>query len=257
MPTSLHSIEANNLSYAWAQAFLALMRPGISSYSPLIISFSPADDSAIIESSTVRAAVDQALADAGEQSIHTVANTIFPKTLWKRELGKDQLFARFARVQDYVLRDPLNVNGHYFQRLVAFEAHRGSSQGVNQLEHVISTYHRGNHRLSALQASIFDPTRDHTNSYRRGFPCLQHVQFVPDTKAAELTIVGVYANQYIFEKAYGNLLGLRNLGCFMAHEMGLRLQTVMCVVSRAKLGAHTKTKLRPLETILREELEQQ
>ena len=58
---------------------------------------------------------------------------------------------------------------------------------MNQLQHVIDTYKLGNHRHSALQASIFDPSRDHTNSRRRGFPCLQQVAFGVSDGTLELT----------------------------------------------------------------------
>jgi hypothetical protein len=41
--------------------------------------------------------------------------------------------------------------------------------------------------------------------------------------------------QYLFERAYGNYLGLARLGEFMAHEMGLRLERVVCFSAVAKL----------------------
>ena len=49
----------------------------------------------------------------------------------------------------------------------------------NQLEFIIQ-HCRKHFRVSALQASVFDPSRDHTNAALIGFPCLQHVTFVPD-----------------------------------------------------------------------------
>jgi hypothetical protein len=41
--------------------------------------------------------------------------------------------------------------------------------------------------------------------------------------------------QYLFERAYGNYLGLVRLGRFMAHEMGLQLERVVCMAAVAKL----------------------
>ena len=37
------------------------------------------------------------------------------------------------------------------------------NNGVNQLEHIIQTWHKGNHRRTALQAGLFDPLKDHTD----------------------------------------------------------------------------------------------
>ena len=70
-----------------------------------------------------------------------------------------------------------------------------------------------------LQAATFDPGRDHVASAQLGFPCLQQVSFEPT--AAGLVVNAFYATQQIFDKAYGNYLGLAQLGAFMAHEMGM------------------------------------
>jgi len=45
-----------------------------------------------------------------------------------------------------------------------------------------------------------------------------------------------YATQQIFNKAYGNYLGIARLGAFMAHEMNIPLQAVNIFVGIAKLG---------------------
>lgn len=50
-----------------------------------------------------------------------------------------------------------------------------------------------------------------------------------------------YATQYIFAKAYGNYLGLAQLGAFMAREMGLRLARLNVTVGVAKLAGVSKS----------------
>jgi thymidylate synthase len=129
------------------------------------------------------------------------------------------------------------------------------SKPVNQLKHVIETFRNGNHRHSALQASIFDPTRDHTHNRQRGFPCLQQVAF--EASDGELTVTGFYALQHHVPKAYGNYLGLCWLGRFMADRMDLRLSQVTCIASSLKLGdGYTKSGLAPLKESLDATLEQ-
>ena len=91
-----------------------------------------------------------------------------------------------------------------------------------------------------FQASIFDPARDQITSAQLGFPCLQHISFVPHKKGT-LTLNAFYATQQIFEKAYGNYLGLCRLGEFMAHEMGLTFEQMNCFIGVAKIDTITKS----------------
>jgi len=92
---------------------------------------------------------------------------------------------------------------------------------------------RSNHRRSAYQLSIIDPTRDHTNQRQRGFPCLQQVSISP-IGDDELSLTGFYATQTLFERAYGNYIGLCELGRFFARQWELQLTRVTCVASVAK-----------------------
>jgi hypothetical protein len=120
---------------------------------------------------------------------------------------------------------------------------------VNQLAHIVDTYQRGNHRHSALQAAIVDPTVDHSHQRQRGFPCLQQVAF--GATDGQLEVTGFYALQHHITKSYGNYLGLCWLGRFMAQQMNLQLVRVTCVSSMLELGNYTKTALRPLEQSVR------
>lgn len=90
-----------------------------------------------------------------------------------------------------------------------------------------------------FQAAIFDPARDHIRNARVVFPCLQHVSFVPTNEG--LVTNAFYATQYVFDKAYGNYLGLTQLGAFMAHEMGLPFARLNVAIGVAKLAGISKT----------------
>jgi hypothetical protein len=99
----------------------------------------------------------------------------------------------------------LNGKGLYFERLTMFG--KGPCGG-NQLEHVIETCtERDGVRDTMLQAAVFDPGRDHTKSAQLGFPCLQHVSFVPTREG--LVTNAFYATQQLFDKAYGTIWALR------------------------------------------------
>ena len=238
------TVEEHNLSVAWAKALRHVVEEG--EVSPLIVVIRGFSDGQPQEIGSIRQLLDNALASDGKGlSCHEVANTIFPMSLWNPQADRQQFYERYRRIMPRVLRNRRNRHGVYSQCLMAYGHDAAYRGGVNQLEHIIQTWHGGNHRRSALQAAIFDPTRDHTNQRLRGFPCLQQVAFAPQGSDG-LTVTGFYATQYIFERAYGNYLGLCRLGRFMAQEMGRQLTRVTCVASPATGGNKSKGYLREL-----------
>lgn len=64
-------------------------------------------------------------------------------------------------------------------------------------------------------------------------------------------MTGFYAKQLHVEKAYGNYLGLYELGRFMAKQMGLKLTQVVCIASCLELSELKKHDLHGLETDLK------
>lgn len=170
----------------------------------------------------LQAKIDSALESNNMQSINTVANTIFPINLWNPEYSRNTLYERYNNVLKHIKRCPLNRYGIYFERMINFK------NGVNQLEKTIAFYKSGNLRRSAYQIAIWDPLRDLTNTRMRGFPCMQHLVFL--CVRNRLVVIGFFATQYLFERAYGNFLGLCNLGKFMSHELGIPLCEVKCYV---------------------------
>lgn len=225
------TIVEDNLSVAWAKAFLLTMEAG--EIAPLIVVIKVPNDGLPDEVQAIRRALDDELAKAAHGlSCQMVANTIFPQSLWNPQAGRQELYKRYLKILPRILKDPHNRYGVYFERLIAFGHDNAFRGGVNQLEHIIQTWLNGNHRRTALLASVFDPTRDHTNQRQRGFPCLQQVAFARQGKSG-LALTGLYATQYIFQRAYGNYLGLYRLGRFMAQEMELDLIQVTCIASPA------------------------
>jgi len=246
-------IEETNLSHAWSRAFLHIIDNPGKEVSPLLITLTGFTNGISNEDQAIREALDNCLKINSEQSVHTVANTIFPASYWQRSNhDRNKLFdtylANFPRIQ--ALEPNKNHRGLYFERLIAFGS--GPNNG-NQLEYIISEYKsRPGVRRSMFQASIFDPARDHISTAQLPFPCLQHVSFVPQKNT--LTMNAFYATQQLFNKAYGNYLGLCRLGDFMAHEMELRFERMNCFVGVAKMDNINKTSptLEELKKLARE-----
>jgi hypothetical protein len=250
-----YAAKSARLSRAWGEVFLELLKPGVTELSPLVVTIAAFDDRRLpIEDMSIRHALDRFL--AAKQNCRTVASTIFPNSLWRPSASNDaqDLYDRYESVWPRVRRCRLNSNGVYFRRLTAYQpkADVPNLAPVNQLKHVIDTYVAGTHRHSALQASIFDPTRDHSAARQRGFPCLQQVAFA--VADGELGVTGFYALQHHVTKAYGNYLGLCWLGRFMAQQMKLNLARVTCVASIVKLGDPGKGELSGLKALVEQQL---
>jgi hypothetical protein len=86
-------IDKENLSHAWAEAFLHIIDNPGKEISPLVVSITGFNDGIPNEDIDIRQSLDKCLADNGEQKIHTVANTIFPDSLWRRsKYQRNELF---------------------------------------------------------------------------------------------------------------------------------------------------------------------
>lgn len=198
------------------------------------------------ENPIIRQKLDDLLTTNCNYNISTVANTIFPHTLWNPERERKLLYERFNKIFPKIIEYD-NVGkrlGRYFDRMINYGS---QEEKVNQLEFVIATRKdKNNPRRSAYQISIIDPYIDHSNMPQRGFPCLQQIAFAPigDT---DLSVTGFYPRQLIFERAYGNYLGLCRLGHFVAHEWGRTLSKMTCIASIGSRGEIKKSNKQLIE----------
>lgn len=245
-------IESDNLSYAWASIVRHILDNPGTEISPLVVSlYGFSENGEVSEFSRTRSALDALCQSQEKVDVETVAFTIFPQRYWEiADKDRGALFSLYRESYPRIsaMNKPANGRGLYFQRMVMFGS--GPCDG-NQLEWIISQYHsRKGVRKSMFQASIFDPSRDHVGSAQLGFPCLQNVSFEPTDKG--LVLNAFYATQQIFDKAYGNYLGLVRLGHFIATEFGLPLARVNVFIGVAKLERIAKRHeglLRVLETV--------
>ena len=249
----LQLIEGDSVSAVYAKVLLHILDHPGTEIAPLVLSIGGFDQGYDIpEDARVRQAMDLVLAAKGKTSVEDVAFTIFPQRFWQMAQGD-----RAALFQFYGMAFPFyrarnrkaNGRGLYFERLTMFG--RGPCNG-NQLEWILKQYKsRPGVRRSMFQATTFDPERDHDATAQLPFPCLQQLSFVPTDDG--LVANAFYATQQLFDKAYGNYLGLAQLAAFMAHEMGMPLARLNVTVGVAKLERITKTSpaLRPLAAAAR------
>lgn len=244
--SSYFPVRSGDLAIAWGRAFAALAAPGVDEISPLVVNISGFEGGFPSENTVVRTQLEDALERCAAEKRareersnlclpETTANLIFPEQLWfrYRAVGRATFFDRYLQkvLPRLKKRDRRNSKGTYFSRLISYGA-----DSFNQLEHVLEAWDAGTRRRSAMQIVIFDPAADHSRQPFLGFPCLDYLTFTPNTKEKTLSVTAMYAEQYLFERGYGNYLGLCRLGRFVAEQMNLRFDQFTCVTSCAKLG---------------------
>ena len=244
-PLSPLLIEEKNISLAWGKAVLHILDHSGCEISPLIISINEfGQNNTVPENTQIREQLDSLLREKKFNDCENVAFTIFPQRIWQIARGNRQLLWKLYNYSysSYKERRPRdNKRGLYFQRLIDYGCK--TACGGNQLEWILSQYEkRSAVRRSMFQASIFDPARDHVGNAQLQFPCMQHVSFVPTEKG--LIINAFYATQQLFVKAYGNYLGIAQLGQFMAHQMQTNLLKMNITIGVAKLEKITKNEFK-------------
>jgi len=250
-------IEADDVSVAWGRTLLHVFNTGKASLSPIVVSISNFSLPLPTEIAAIRQAADAMLVRYGQNTVRVSALTIFPYEMWcRRNKPRCEEFTAFCidRLLPRMKKlDTRNRLGTYFERMMAFT---GTKQGmphrVNQLLFVINLLKNRTKwpRESALQISCFDPAKDHTGQPVRGFPCLQQVSVAHDGKG-RIAVNAYYPSQYIFDRAFGNYLGLCHLGAFIAHETGLTFVRLNCFIGRPDLGTVSKTQVRDLVQVIR------
>lgn len=232
-------VQAPNLSIAWARAFLRATESSKNHCESLVVAFPADETNGNLETPEIRDLLDDALEMGSMASCETVAGTIFPKSLWNPAKDRDQLFRRYDSIWPRLRSCPSNSKGTYFRRMTAYRS-EPDKPPVNQLEHIIDAWKNGLRRNSAFQLALFDPRSDHSNGKYLGFPCLHQIAITPMGQprgSAGLGVTGFYATQYLFQKAYGNYLGLHRLGQFIAHETGVPLASIKCIATDAQVGS--------------------
>lgn len=198
----------------------------------------------------VRRVLDEALEEAGSQSVDTVAETIFPSSLYpdpgydwlpgisqdkeaELDAAADALYTSYTDMLPLLLTASGNSRGTYFARMVTWPGKtvRGVNQLASRVTALRSEHNAGRRRNSTIDIDVAaDAVPDGdaeprglqvyaaTDNRRRGFPCLTHVDLT--LHDGQLNLLAVYRHQYLIDKAYGNMLGLSRLLAFLCQQTG-------------------------------------
>lgn len=230
-------IQGQTISDAWVAASRLLLSVGGAASNVCVAVSRPT-----YECPRVRAQLDAFRANLAAEgrpaplAIETVANTIFPQSLYRHTASDpaEHLYEMEKLIRPAVRRLPQNSRGTYFQRLVAFP--RGDGRDVNQLRALLirlrRAHSRGHSTGNQFELSLFDAHHD-TNLI--GFPCLSHISITLSEGLLHAT--ALYRNQFFVARAYGNYVGLGRLLSFLAHESDYQMGELVCIASHAELDA--------------------
>lgn len=193
------------------------------------------------------AAVD-AFLTARAKPVDTVANTIFPASLYLRH-GAPAFFDVFSQRVLPKVRRGERWSGYYFERMMVYPVATG--EPPNQLWDIVRRMKDDEVRaLNKFELSLFDPLRDVDNSPYGG-QCLSFLSFkVIPGATRKVALTAQYRNHYYVEKLLGNLIGLGRLMSFVARETGLAVGPLTVVSTHAKVDQPGGTTRNELKTLL-------
>ncbi len=223
-----HLIEAADLSTAWIEAVRHLgTQPNRQAWD-LVVAITNSE----AERPGIRAHLESLLAERRLQSVSTVANTVFPASLWRTSRSRNALYERYERILPKLRHCRGNGKGMYFERLISWPPK--STTTWNQLEAVIqrlqSELVHPNTKRFVYDLALFSPAHD---AYPVGFPCLTYVNL--KLRGRQLCMLAHYRNHYFLERAYGNYVGLAGLQGFIASAAGIGRGELVCVSAHATL----------------------
>src|SRR5262245_10823549 len=117
-----YSREEPNLSVAWARAFLGLLDHARKEYTPFLVNISSLRGCDPQADADLRQVLDACLEASGHDRVQTVANTIFPQSMWRRAKGdREALYRQYLEdLPSFAEMDGRNRRGTYFSRLIGF-----------------------------------------------------------------------------------------------------------------------------------------
>ena len=216
---------------AWREAVRVVdQRSGHEAYNVVIDVQNPVLNTTLRDK---RVATVNAFLETRDKSVETVANTIFPESLYLRH-GAPKFFDVFEKRVLQKVRRNERWSGYYFERMMNRQCPGGKS--FNQLWNIVERIR--NEKIKALnkfEIIIFDPTRDVDDSPYGG-QCLSFGSFklMPgDPKVLTLTVM--YRNHFYIEKLLGNLIGLGRLMAFISKEAKVDVGALTVISTHAQI----------------------
>lgn len=248
-------IDSTDIGSAWLAAYQALQKTGHAVNLAVSIADPLREDRGVrraIEQQLVNLRVDGKNNFGRPQSMHTVANTIFPISLYRPGPdGAQRFLTNVAHGESQRASDRHRGWGTYIGRLTAYPTPDGTS--TNQIQSILDNLNRPTEYKDRYEIPIAAPHIDagqapdcaagavlHGDSsvdvFRaQGGPCLAHVSLT--SFEGSLSMVALYRAHVYETRAYGNFLGLGRLLAFFANESGRKVGELLVVTGHAWANA--------------------
>lgn len=241
--------EAERVVPAWADAVKYLDGHGRQGRNLLLEIASPLECTEA-DRATI-AIVDKALRESSDLSVKTVANTIFPQSMYLR-YGRPAFYDAFKTAM--VRATKKGTWGTYALRIMERRA-KDPAETINPLDQIVQKLIKatsdGNPYQANYELGVAEPFEDLDppgqfgcelptfNVARDGacvsnIPCLSHLSFKL-TARRRVDLTAIYRSHYYAQRALGNLIGLSQLLGFVARESKLVTGILTCVSTHAVL----------------------
>lgn len=231
---------------AWREAVRHVdAAPGHEAYN-VVIDIADPVVGAIIANPAIAAV--NAFLTARAKPIETVANTIFPASLYLRH-GAPAFFKVFSTRVLPKVRRSRRWSGYYFERMIDYPVAAGLPP--NQLWDIVGRMRDDGVRArNKFELSLFDPMRDVDNSPYGG-QCLSFLSFkIIPGPTRRVTLTAQYRNHFYIEKLLGNLIGLGRLMGFVARETGMAVGPLTVLSTHAEIDQPAKAKREEIKALL-------
>ena len=163
--------------------------------------------------------------------IKTVANTIFPKSLYSTH-GSPKFYEEYHTGIDHLTVTKLW--GRYFDRMTRHKLLDGSTYNpLQKLIEKLSNQNKGPRTYkAAYELAVYDPLLD--SRMLRGSQCLSFLSFKLHPEHG-LMLTVMYRNHAYITRLLGNLIGLGQLMEFIAKEADLKVGSLTVISTHAEI----------------------
>lgn len=237
-----HLIEAKNPGEAW----LAVCKYVLANRNEVRNLIVAIDDPVSVDP-VLHGAIEAFCQSQGLLRPKQVAYTIFPDRLARRWTGAE-LFDGYNRRRGFFDRvsNMKRSWGTYFRRMTHYEGQHGP---VNQLGRIIDAI---NSRTACHRAAyaILIQQPGGENVRPRGGPCLNYLALqIKPGEPRTISLLAVYRNHDVVERAYGNFLGLGLLLRFLCRETNSAVGQLTCLSAHAYIDRSIGTLRALLKTL--------
>tara|TARA_R110002049_G_scaffold32139_8_gene107564 strand:+ start:7051 stop:7875 length:825 start_codon:yes stop_codon:yes gene_type:complete len=244
----MHLVKADTAPRAWLKAarYLEELNSSHDDYDVILHIAEPTVLS-VADKQTIEA-VDRFLTSHGGASLHTVAETIFPKSDYERA-GRSGVFEiypeRMSRIHEarsdrrwgcYALRSlrQIDLDGKAFNPLERIIEKMSQAKKYNACYELVPGRPLRDEEPVSENVTYYDPATDR-NPYYGNLPCLSLASFKFDRKTNQVRLNATYRSHYYMQRTLGNLMGLARLQYFVANEVGAEMGPLTVNSTYAKL----------------------